>query len=77
MEWSIALLLLVVLLALIGALRWDALRAGFLALMTPKQEEAPPPVHQQPHAPKHLHDGRLNQTLPHTKPAIHRSGRRG
>ena len=74
MEWSIALLLLVVLLALIGALRWDALRAGIGAMLMPKQEPPPPVKHLN--VPKHLHDERLAQTV-HHKPAIHRSGRRG
>ena len=74
MEWSFALLLLVMLLALIGALRWDALRAGLWAMLSPK-EVAPPPVQQIP-VSKHLHDEHLNQTAQH-KPEIHRSGRRG
>ena len=77
MEWSIALFLLVVLLALIGALRWDALRAGLASMFVPKSDAPPPPVHQQVHAPKHLHEERLSHALPHSKPAIHRSGRRG
>jgi len=77
MEWSIALLLLVVLIALVGALRWDALRAALSALFTPRQEGPPPLEEQQAHAPKHLHDERANQKLGHNKPAIHRSGRRG
>ena len=74
MEGSIALLLLVVLLALVGALRWDALRAGLAAMFTPKPD-APPPV-QQLNVPRHLHDELRHQPAPH-KPAVHRSGRRG
>ncbi len=74
MDWSIALLILVVILALVGALRWDALRTGIQALFQPPQD-APPPV-ERLDVPRHLHDERAHQQPPH-KPEIHRSGRRG
>ncbi|MBV8504188.1 MAG: hypothetical protein JO006_21000 [Paucibacter sp.] len=74
MEWSLALVLLVMLVALVGALRWDALRAGLLALFSARDEAAPPIEHLN--APRHLHDELARHHVSH-KPQIHRSGRRG
>lgn len=73
-------LLLIVLLALAGALRWDALRlwwrAWFDALPPPPQGMAPPSGPHLPPAPQRLHDAELQHQPSPRRPGFHRSGRR-
>jgi len=74
---SIALPGLIVVLALAGALRWDALRTWFLSLFTPPSDAGAGPQKQRLEVPKHLHDSELRHQAPPTRPQAHRSGRRG
>jgi len=73
-------LMLIVLLALAGALRWDALRLwwrGFLfEALSPPQGMSSLNGQHLPPAPLRLHDSELqHQPIPR-RPDFHRSGRR-
>ena len=79
MAWMVVLVVL--LLALAGALRWDLLRLWWRDLLTAPE---PPPVipphpleTSPPHVPQHLHTTETARPAQHNKPAFHRSGRRG
>ena len=77
LAWVVVLAVL--LLALAGALRWDLLRLWWRDLLkaSPPQVIDPPPTKKLPHAPAHLHTAETARKAQHSKPAFHRSGRRG
>ena len=81
LQWAA---LAVLLLALIGALRWDVLKLWWSdRLKTPIAPPAvptvapPPLVEKELHPAARLHPHEAAQKPPHSKPAFHRSGRRG
>jgi len=74
---AIALPGLIVVLAVAGALRWDALRTWFLGFFTPPADTGVAPQEQHLEVPRHLHDSELRHQAPPTRPQAHRSGRRG
>ena len=71
--------LVVLLLALAGALRWDLLHLWWRDLLkaAPPVINNPPSPAKLPHAPAHLHTAETTRHAQHSKPAFHRSGRRG
>ena len=74
---SIALLGLIVVLAVAGALRWDALRVWVNGIFTPPSDAGAGPQAQRLEVPHHLHDNELRHQAPPARPQAHRSGRRG
>ena len=83
MSWVVVLAVL--LLALAGALRWDLLRLWWRELLKaspPPPAITPPPLERMlpdppHHPPHHLHTAETTRPAQHSKPAFHRSGRRG
>jgi len=73
---SMALLGLIVVLALAGALRWDALRVWIGSVFTPPSDAGAGPQAQRLQVPKHLNDAELRHQAPPSRPPVHRSGRR-
>lgn len=80
------LLLAALLIALLGALRWDLLGLWWNALFAPRDPVGPSPASEvQPaprqEVPRRLHEARLLQQQQHQplpqRPQFHRSGRRG
>jgi len=72
-------LLLIVLLALAGALRWDALKLwwrGLFDALPPPQGIPPLSGQHLPPAPLRLHDSALQHQPRPRRPGFHRSGRR-
>ncbi|MBV8605655.1 MAG: hypothetical protein JO224_13290 [Pelomonas sp.] len=74
---ALALPGLVLVLAIGGALRWDALRLWFASLFSPPPGDGTQPAPQRLDVPRHLDDAALRHQAPPNKPQAHRSGRRG
>ena len=76
LAWGVVLVML--LLALADALRWDLLRLWWRDLLkAPPPMITPTPTLKLPHAPAHMHTAETTRPAQHNKPTFHRSGRRG
>ena len=78
--FTLAVLLLALVLAAGSSLRWDLLKLWWQDLFILPLEGPPRlqpiPLKPNPHAPRRLHDSELQHQTLHHRPSYHRSGRR-